>query len=82
MPREVRVDPEQSYRFSPIVRLVEGTIFNQLIRALAKSNVYYDPDIKLDKASTSKPEVKREDQFRTKSGDMEKLYSRYAIFGG
>jgi hypothetical protein len=78
VPGEVSADPEQSYRYGGTVRLGEGTSFNHLIRALAKGDVYYDPGIKLEKASTSKPDLKRRSQFRIRSGDMNDLYDGFA----
>ena len=77
VPGEVRIEPKRSYRYGAAVRLGEGTSFNHLIRALAKGDVYYDPGIKLEHASTAKPAIKRRSQFRIKSGDMDDLYDKF-----
>ncbi|WP_339632779.1 MvaI/BcnI family restriction endonuclease [uncultured Sneathiella sp.] len=79
VPGEVRTDAERSYRYGATVRIGEGTSFNHLVRALAKGDVYYDPGIKLENASSAKPGIKRRSQFRIKSGDMEDLYDRFEV---
>lgn len=76
VPGEIRNTPQRQYRYGNSVRLAEGTSFNLLVRALALGRVYYDPGIKLERASTGSPAVKRRSQFRIKSGNMNYLYSR------
>lgn len=77
VPGEVKTVPQRFYRYAPVVRLGEGTSFNHLIRALARGDVYYDPGIKLEHASTTRPKIKRRSQFRIKSGHVENLYDRF-----
>lgn len=79
VPGEARTDPCRAYRYSERVRIGEGTSFTHLVRALARGEVYYDPGIKLENASSSKPAVKRRSQFRIKSGDLECLYDNFRI---
>jgi hypothetical protein len=69
-----RLAPRRQYSFSPTVRLGEGTDFLLFLRALAAGLVYYDPGIKLESASTSKPKTKQRSQFRIRSGNLSGLY--------
>jgi hypothetical protein len=69
-----RLAPRRQYSFSPTVRLGEGTDFLLFLRALASGLVYYDPGIKLESASTSKPKTKQRSQFRIRSGNLSGLY--------
>lgn len=61
------------YHFGKTVRLYEGTTIDQLLGAVAKRKVYYDPGIKMEQAST-KARVKKRSQFRIKSKDLDVLY--------
>lgn len=56
------------------MRLCEGTDFFRFMAAVAGGIVYYDPGIKLEGASTGRPETKRRSQFRVKSSDIAELY--------
>lgn len=76
VPAECRTDPARAYRYGPRVRLGEGTDFLKLLAAVAAGEVYYDPGIKLENASTLKPAIKRRSQFRIKSGNLVALYSK------
>ena len=69
-----RLSPRRQYSFSPTVRLGEGTDFLLFLRALASGLIYYDPGIKLENVSTSKPKTKRRSQFRIRSGNLSGLY--------
>jgi len=42
---------------------------------MAAGNIYYDPGIKMEQAST-KPVIKRRSQFRIKSGNLPQLYKK------
>lgn len=77
VPGEVRTDPQRAYRYGERVRIGEGTSFTNLVRALAQGEVYYDPGIKIENASSAKPVIKRRSQFRIRSGDMEDLYDSF-----
>ncbi|HEY3856869.1 MAG TPA: hypothetical protein VGO67_20995 [Verrucomicrobiae bacterium] len=49
------------------MRLAEGTDSLCLLKALASGKVYYDPGIKLERASTDSPKPKPRSQFRIAS---------------
>lgn len=74
VPAMARHEPVRQYSYGSPVRLAEGTDFTRLITAVAAGSVYYDPGIKLEGASTAKPEYKRRSQFRVKSSDLPGLY--------
>ena len=75
VPAECRTDPVRAYRYGSTVRLGVGTDFLKLLAAMADGEVYYDPGIKLENASTPKPAVKRRSQFRIRSGSLDVLYA-------
>jgi hypothetical protein len=60
--------------------LAEGTDSLRLLAALAVGAVYYDPGIKLENAST-KPLVKRRNQFRVASKNITALYEMVETVG-
>ena len=68
-------DNSKSYNYCKNVRLFEGTSFIRLLQAITESQVYYDPGIKLENAS-SKPRTKRRSQFRIKSKQLSHLYEK------
>lgn len=74
VPAECRTDPVRAYRYGPRVRMGEGTDFLRLLSAIAAGHVYYDPGIKLENESTSRPAIKRRSQFRISSGNLDVLY--------
>lgn len=49
----------------------KGTDF---LKAMARGQIYYDPGIKLENASSSNPKIKRRSQFRIKPVDIQGLY--------
>ena len=55
--------------------MFEGTNILLLLKAVSEGNVYYDPGIKLENASTN-PTTKRRSQFRIKSSELSNLYDR------
>ncbi|RLB29197.1 MAG: MvaI/BcnI restriction endonuclease family protein [Deltaproteobacteria bacterium] len=63
------------YQYASIVRMGEGTDVLLLLDALLNGQVYYDPGIKLEDASTY-PKLKRRSQFRIKSADISVLYKK------
>jgi hypothetical protein len=69
-----RLAPRNQYRYGRHVRLGEGTDFLLLLRAFSNKRVYYDPGIKVENASTSKPVVKRRSQFRIASSQIGEIY--------
>lgn len=67
--------PSRLYSYGSIVHLGVGTDFLNLLSAFDEGIAYYDPGIKLEKASTEKPRIKRRSQFRMKWCDLGSLYS-------
>lgn len=74
VPSMKREQPLQ-YCYGGAVYLAVGTDFLRFLGVLAKGGVYYDPGIKIEKASTGKPKIKRRSQFRVKFNDLAGLYS-------
>lgn len=66
--------PPPEYSYGAQVKLCEGTDVLLLLQALASGAVYYDPGIKMEKADTPTPAIKRRSQFRVKHNDLLGLY--------
>lgn len=79
VPGEHRITPANQYRYGAEVLLCEGTDPLFLTSAVAEGKVYYDPGIKLEKASTAKPVIKRRSQFRVKLRELGCLYERSIV---
>jgi len=71
--------PIKSYFYGNQVMLGEGTDFTMLLRAINLNAIYYDPGIKMEKASSDKPLIKRRSQFRIKSRELHTLYKTFDI---
>jgi hypothetical protein len=56
--------PPPEYSYGPRILLCEQTDFSLFLKAVASGVVYYDPGIKMEKASSPKPVIKRRSQFR------------------
>jgi hypothetical protein len=67
--------PAQQYYYGNNVLLGDGTDFQLFLKQMALGNIYYDPGIKMELAS-SKPQIKRRSQFRIKSGNLTELYNK------
>lgn len=65
------------FRYGNDIELGTGTSFEMLLSAMHKGDVFYDPGIKLEKASTDKPKIKRRSQFRINHNNLASLYSSY-----
>jgi hypothetical protein len=78
VPSMRRTEPAWQYRYGSEVRLAQQTDGLRFLKALASGEVYYDPGIKLENAST-KPEVKRRSQFRVASKNITALYEKVEI---
>jgi len=65
--------PNRKYKYGDEILLGIGTDFQFFLKAMAKGEIYYDPGIKMEFAST-KPKIKRRSQFRMKSGNLKNLY--------
>ena len=74
VPSLKRDNPLQ-YRYGRKVRLGTGTNPLKLLEAMAVKAVYYDPGIKLERASTSSPVTKRRSQFRVNIRNIDSLYN-------
>jgi len=73
VPSKCRTEPERQYSYGYKVRLAQRTDSVRLLQAFATGAVYYDPGIKLERAS-SDPEIKRRSQFRIASKNIAALY--------
>jgi hypothetical protein len=76
VPSMMRSDPLREYRYAESVRLAEQPDFIRLLNAFNAGVIYYDPGIKLEQASTSKPKIKLRSQFRIRSRDIPSIYGK------
>lgn len=74
VPSMRRKEPKWQYAYGTRIRLAQRTDGLHLLKALASGAVYYDPGIKLEHASTPKPQAKKRSQFRVASRDIAALY--------
>lgn len=77
VPSQMSTAPVRQYRYGQTVRLGDGTDFLLFLKSFVMGVIYYDPGIKLEKASSSRPEAKRRSQFRIKSADLAALYESF-----
>ncbi len=72
VPAEVDRESERlQYRFGKDIKLCRGTDPTMLLKAIASGSVYYDPGIKLDRATGK---THRRSQFRVKFSNLSGLY--------
>lgn len=64
---------ERKYKYGNNVILGTGTDFLLFLKQMSIGNIYYDPGIKMENAST-KPKIKKRSQFRIKSQHLNNLY--------
>jgi hypothetical protein len=76
IPSLVRNEPQRQYQYSNSVLLGQETDFFRFLRAMSAGQIYYDPGIKLEAASTKAPKTKRRSQFRVRVQDLSRLYKR------
>jgi len=69
--------PPPEYSYGPFALLCEQTDFLLFLRALAAGTIYYDPGIKIEKASSAHPAIKRRSQFRVAHHNLTALYNRH-----
>lgn len=69
---------ERKYKYGNKIILGTGTDFQLFLRQMAIGNIYYDPGIKMENAST-KPKIKKRSQFRIKSKFLGELYKENEI---
>jgi hypothetical protein len=74
-----KISDYRQYRYGNLVQLGIGTDFSKFLAAIADGKAYYDPGIKLEKASSRKPESKRRSQFRIESSNIKYLYHETKI---
>jgi hypothetical protein len=79
VPSLSRDHPYLQYSYGNLVRLAQRTDSLKLLKALASGQVFYDPGIKLEDAST-KPKLKKRSQFRIKSNNISFLYETVEKF--
>ncbi len=73
IPSKCNISPERNYYYGNKIRIGNGTDFLLYLKAMANGDIYYDPGIKLENASTN-PKTKRRSQFRIKSVHLPSLY--------
>lgn len=73
LPSLFRTPPPQ-YAFGAKVLLCERTDFILFLRAFASGKVYYDPAVKIEKASETSPKIKRRSQFRIRHSHITDMY--------
>ena len=79
VPSQASKTGERQYRYGRSILLGEGAEFSRFLRAVHEGKVYYDPGIKLEGISTSKPKPKKRSQFRVGSKDLAALYESSRI---
>jgi MvaI/BcnI restriction endonuclease family len=78
VPSLSETDKERQYKYGKNIILGTGTDFQLFLGEIAKGNIYYDPGIKMENAST-KPKIKKRSQFRIKSLHLPNLYKKNEI---
>lgn len=66
--------PPPEYAYGPKVLLCERTDFTLFLKAIADGVIYYDPAIKVEGASSTKPKIKRRSQFRINHKQLTTMY--------
>lgn len=79
VPCQMRRTPHLQYRYGRQVLLGEGAKFSLLLQAFHEGRVYYDPGIKLENVSSTKPTSKKRSQFRVRSLDLPSLYLKNRV---
>jgi hypothetical protein len=67
------------YRYGGQVLLCEQTDFLRFLRSFAAGTVYYDPGIKIEDASSSRPKMKTRSQFRVAHANLTDLYEHHEV---
>jgi len=67
-------NPPPDYRYGSVVQLCEETDFLLFLSAASKGQVYYDPAVKMEDATTMRPTIKRRNQFRVSHSAIGELY--------
>jgi hypothetical protein len=67
-------NPPPEYSYGAQILMCEQTDFILFLKAFAIGVIYYDPAIKIEKASSPKPEIKRRSQFRVNHKSLTNIY--------
>lgn len=78
VPSLSETDNERQYKYGNNIILGTGTDFQLFLGQMASGNIYYDPGIKMENAST-KPKIKKRSQFRIKSQHLPNLYKQNEV---
>ncbi len=76
-PNTAETDPPRRYLYADSVQLGRGTHFERFLAAIITGKLYYDPGIKLERASGESPRMKRRNQFRIRARDLASLYQTF-----
>ena len=71
--------PPPEYSYGAQVLLCEQTDFLLFLKAFAAGGVYYDPAVKIENASSDKPDIKRRSQFRVAHANLTQLYRQFEV---
>lgn len=71
--------PPPEYAYGARILLCEQTDFLLFLKGFTSGVVYYDPAVKVEKASSAKPEIKRRSQFRVKHNQLTQMYHRHEV---
>lgn len=69
--------PPPEYAYGPRILLCEQTDFLLFLKSFASGEVYYDPAIKLENASSASPNLHRRSQFRIRHAHLARVYHRH-----
>lgn len=75
-----RVKSGAEYSYGKNIKLGTETNFEMFLSAMLDGFIYYDPGIKLEKASTNRPSLKRRSQFRVQHKNLGSLYKNLEFF--
>jgi hypothetical protein len=70
--------PNMRYKYGNEILLGVGTDFQYFLKEMNSGNIYYDPGIKMEFASTN-PRIKKRSQFRVKSTHLKNLYKSFDV---
>jgi len=79
IPSLSRKEPQMQYRYGHVVGLGEKSSITHFLQAVAATEIYYDPGIKLEHASTDHSKIKKRSQFRIKPKDIPTLYELFEV---
>ncbi|MBA8841332.1 MvaI/BcnI family restriction endonuclease [Ochrobactrum sp. RH2CCR150] len=71
--------PPPEYSYGPRIHLCEQTDFLLFLKGFTSGVVYYDPAIKMEKASSTAPAIKRRSQFRIRHKEIKQMYHRSEV---